>query len=118
MTLRIRKMKNGDTAADGLEPCGSAVRLFLAEGDVRPIVIDLADYLGSSDTIDAASQTEGSATVSTPAISGSTITANITGASGANYADIQATLSTGEKITQRIVTIENNPNINSRDYIG
>lgn len=117
MTIRIRRMANGDTACNGADVCGSAVRTYLAQGDVKPITLDLSALLPTTGTIDSASKVEGNATLSTPAISGQTVTANLTGSSGANYADIQATLSTGEKVTQRILAIENTQKL-SRDYEG
>lgn len=111
-------MANGDIASAGMEQCGPGARIYIAEGDVKPVVIVLADLLGASDTITAADIIEGSATLSTPAIDGSNVTTNVTGKSGADYADIQITLSTGEKLTQRIVVVENTPNWNANDYEG
>lgn len=118
MSIRIRRMANGDIVSDAMDRCGQHARIYLAQGDVRPVAIDLSDSLGSLDTISAATVVEGNASLTTPTILAGVINTTITGGSGANYADIQATLSTGEKITQRIIVIENTPNLHSRDYEG
>lgn len=118
MALRIRRMRNGDIATDGLSVSGNHATLFARQGDIRSVKIDLSDYLGTGDTITAAEATAGRLSISTPVISAGVITAEIAGPNGWDYADITATLSTGERVTQRIHAMENTPRMTSRDYVS
>ncbi len=117
MTARGRIMQNGDRASNVMEQCGSAFRLFLDRGQVKPIVLDLADFITSGDTITLAEKIRGDLITSTPTVSGSTVTLNATGPAGSAFADIRATLSTGETITQRVMAQENNYHDNASDYL-
>ena len=114
MPLRIRRMRNGDLATDGLPTRGNQAFFHARRGDVRQIKIDLTDALPSAVTISTVT-TSGQLSVGTPTIASGVITFNATAPSGSQYADITANLSNGEKITQRLHALESTPEM-TKDY--
>lgn len=110
-------MENGDKVSNVMEQCGSALRLFLTSGQVKPVKLDFSDFITTGDTITLAEIIKSTVTTTTPVIATNDVTLSVTGPAGSGYVDIRATLSTGETITQRITVQENNYHRLNNDYV-
>jgi len=109
-------MANGDIAVQGMDARGNQALIFIDQGDIRAIKLDLSDYLATGDTISSVVTAGSNLAVSAPTIAAGVLSFILTGPTGSGYADITATLSTGEKITQRIHAQESQPTIRLKDY--
>ena len=115
MPHHVRHMRNGDIIAGALTIDGNDAILYARAGDIRTIKWDLSDLLDTAITISTAAKSAGSLSVGTPTISAGVVTLTVTVPTGSDYADMTATLSSGEKISLRLQAIENTPRM-SRDY--